>query len=273
MKAIDFSGEFRRYVLENLQGEPEMDEEEADEFAHRLYHQWIETPMDWLDGKTPQAYFEQFDDPRELIAAVGEYLEKDWDIPESLMDRLSALAKKDFSTLVEAVRNPKNSDTLRAVLLGLLSEAECPEVDAICEEAILRAGQESEFSEMAVEILSYGCAEETLEKLIRRYPAANDYAKLLLLDVLCNYPGDDRVYSYCMERLFADPENRALYANYLLKLGDDRAVEPLQRLLGLTDLTYLDYLELRNAVEALGGDPGEERAFYGDPDYEAMRNL
>ena len=27
---------------------------------------------------------------------------------------------------------------------------------------------------------------------------------------------------------------------------------------------------LRNAV---GGDPGEERTFYGDPDYEAMRNL
>ena len=44
-------------------------------------------------------------------------------------------------------------------------------------------------------------------------------------------------------------------------------------MLKLTDLNYLDYIEIRNAVESLGGDPGEERTFYGDPDYEAMRNL
>lgn len=40
-------------------------------------------------------------------------------------------------------------------------------------------------------------------------------------------------------------------------------------MLRLTDLRYLDYIELRDAVEALGGDAGEERAFYGDPDFEA----
>ena len=57
------------------------------------------------------------------------------------------------------------------------------------------------------------------------------------------------------------------------KLGDCRAIAPLQQLLGLSDLGYMDYIELRNAIEALGGDPGEERTFYGDPDYEAMRNM
>ena len=31
--------------------------------------------------------------------------------------------------------------------------------------------------------------------------------------------------------------------------------------------------ELRDAVEALGGDAGEDRSFYGDPDFEALRNL
>ena len=41
----------------------------------------------------------------------------------------------------------------------------------------------------------------------------------------------------------------------------------------LSDIGYVDYIELRNAIESLGGDPGEERTFYGDPDYEAMRNI
>ena len=31
--------------------------------------------------------------------------------------------------------------------------------------------------------------------------------------------------------------------------------------------------ELRNAVEALGGEIEQEREFYGDPDYEYLRNL
>ena len=65
------------------------------------------------------------------------------------------------------------------------------------------------------------------------------------------------------------PEIRSL----LEKLGDPRALETLEKMLKLTDLNYLDYMEIRNAVESLGGDPGEERTFYGDPDYEAMRNL
>ena len=45
------------------------------------------------------------------------------------------------------------------------------------------------------------------------------------------------------------------------------------RMLDMTDLSYLDYIELRSAVEQLGGDPGEERVFNGDPDYETLRGL
>ena len=47
----------------------------------------------------------------------------------------------------------------------------------------------------------------------------------------------------------------------------------IKELIDLPDVGYVDYIELRNAIETLGGDPGEERTFYGDPDYEAMRNV
>ena len=54
---------------------------------------------------------------------------------------------------------------------------------------------------------------------------------------------------------------------------DDRAVEPLKALISMSDITYFEYMELRNAVEALGGEIEQEREFYGDPDYEYLRNL
>ena len=38
-------------------------------------------------------------------------------------------------------------------------------------------------------------------------------------------------------------------------------------------INYLDYVEIANAVRALGGEIGEERSFEGDPYYESMKQL
>ena len=125
---------------------------------------------------------------------------------------------------------------------------------------------------MASDIL---CAsdETVVDELLKRYEAAPEYAQMLILDICCNFPGRENVYELCVDKLRNRPEERAFYASLLEKLGDPRALETLEKMLKLTDLNYLDYIEIRNAVESLGGDPGEERTFYGDPDYEAMRNL
>ncbi len=69
------------------------------------------------------------------------------------------------------------------------------------------------------------------------------------------------------------PEQRAFAARLLGRYGDARAMEPLKALISMSDITYYEYMELRNAVEALGGEIEHEREFYGDPDYEYLRNL
>ena len=76
-----------------------------------------------------------------------------------------------------------------------------------------------------------------------------------------------------MDGLRRDAERRGLYAGLLADMGDERAVEPLKEAAALSDLRYLDYLEIRDAIESLGGDPGQPREFNGDPDYETMRNM
>ena len=69
------------------------------------------------------------------------------------------------------------------------------------------------------------------------------------------------------------PDNRALIASYLGKLGDARAIEELMPLLELQELNYLDYLEIRDAIEELGGEVKTEREFAGDEYYESMKNM
>ena len=47
----------------------------------------------------------------------------------------------------------------------------------------------------------------------------------------------------------------------------------MQAMMQLTDIAYYDYIELRDAVEALGGEITNERSFYDDADFEALRNI
>ena len=69
------------------------------------------------------------------------------------------------------------------------------------------------------------------------------------------------------------PEKTALFASLLGKLGAPRAIPALQQALDAPGIHYLDYLELRNAGEALGGDVRCERDFSGDPYYESLRRM
>ena len=154
----------------------------------------------------------------------------------------------------------------------MLRDIGTPAADAYLEDLVCKALEANELSDMAADILSTRDAD-TASRLLDRYDAAPEYAKMLILDICCNFPGDERLFQHLIYRLKNDYDRRALWASCLGKLGDERAIEPMQELLNLFDLRYLDYIELRAAVEELGGDAGEERSFYGDPDFEALRNL
>ena len=65
-----------------------------------------------------------------------------------------------------------------------------------------------------------------------------------------------------------------MFASFLGKLGDQRAIEPLRQAMSMDDINYLDYLEIANAIEMLGGEAGNrDRDFSGDPYYESLRQL
>ena len=110
-------------------------------------------------------------------------------------------------------------------------------------------------------------------RLLDALDGASDEAAETILELLCNFPGNRRVYEETEKRFLADADRRALYASFLAKLGDERAIEPLTKAAALSELNYLDYIEIRNAIEALGGEAPAEREFAGDPYYESLKRL
>ncbi|MBQ7867741.1 MAG: hypothetical protein IJ354_06300, partial [Clostridia bacterium] len=76
MQIIDFDAKFTDVLNDWIEKNsarfrrPDDMENEVPE----VYMRWLNTPADWLDGATPGAYFEQFDDSAALCQLLKDYI-------------------------------------------------------------------------------------------------------------------------------------------------------------------------------------------------------
>ena len=272
MKIIDFDKKFFEYARKWVMDHPGLNEDQIENSYNQMMQEWISAPADWLDGASPENYFSRFESARELIDLMLGYSDAGVNLPEPLYARIVEKGEESVPFLKEILADASRPEALRAEAMGMLRDTGTAEADDLLMDLICSAREQNELSELAADVLSergYAAARQLLDRM----DACPDYAQVLILDLCCNFPGDERIYDRLIYRLHNDPDRRALWASCLGKLGDERAIEPLKALLDVLDLRYLDYIELRAAVEELGGDAGEDRSFYGDPDFEALRNL
>lgn len=272
MKPIDFERRFQLFALEWIKKHPGLKEEEIDESYNDMLRQWRETPADWLDGETPAAYFDKFTDAGELVGLISAYDAAKIELPEPLYSRIMSLGEKSVPALTALAEDAAQSQTVRATALSLLTDSGSSAPVEMCVRLLAVAEEGDEVTEAAIRLVGQ-CGMKSVPALLEGFETATEYGKDAFLDILCNFPGDPRIYELAVHKFLNEPDKRALYATYLAKLGDPRAVDALKRVAEMTDLTYYDYLEIVNAIEALGGEVDHVREFYGDPDYEAMRFL
>ena len=272
-RPIDLEHLFHHYVADHLHKAGELDEDAAGEMAEKLYAEWADAPCAALDGCSPRAWFARLDTPEALVEALTAYARADMEPPELLLDRFFDVGAVCAAPLEALARDGGESAALRAQALDLLNGLDEARAVRTATDAVLAAQESDAFCELAAEILASRVDADVAARLLDGYDAASDFARTLILEALCNFPGDARVYERMLEMLKNRPEQRADAARLLGRYGDARAIEPLKALLDLTDIGYYEYMEVRNAVEALGGEVENEREFYGDPDYEYLREL
>ncbi len=273
MKCIDFDKQFRRYteewVKENSRKFKNVDEMEAQ--MPDIYLRWLNVPADWLGGKAPGMYFTDYDQPDMLIKWLEEYIKQDISVPDQLLERIVELGEASVETLLRLVKKEVASNYARLTALGALREIQSPtSIDTLID--IVKNRQEyDEMADIAAEaFLSIG--GKSVVPILHCMKSASNTAKLCFLDVLCNFPGDESIYTYAITLLSTESDNLALIASYLGKLGDPRAIDALKPYLEFSDISYLDYIEVRNAIESLGGEITNEREFHGDPYFESLKN-
>ena len=274
MKLIDFDAQFARYAQDYIRAHKaefkNMDEAEAQ--MPEIYLRWLNQAADWLDGRTPGEWFSQYSDPEELVELAREYQKAGISLPDQLLERIADLGEAAVPALMKMAGEYEQSPELAMTALNLLIEIGSEQPLELCLDVIEHAGDRQELSEVASELLQ-SLGEVAREPVLSRMEHAAGEAKAAFLDVLCNFSGDERIYKYARDAFRTSLDRRALYASYLAKLGDPRAVETLRQALELTDLNYLDYIEIVHAIEALGGEVETEREFNGDPYYESLKEL
>jgi len=272
MKIIDFDKKFFEFARKWVAAHPGMTEKQIDESYNRMMEAWLSEPADWLDGAAPKDYFRAYSDPAELMALMEGYSEAGINLPEPLYSRIVELGEACAPALAALLADASRAESLRAEAMGMLRDMSSHAADECLIDLVCGAEEANELSDMAEDNHHRKDAGED-GRLLDAYNAEPEYARTLILDVCANFPGDERIYERLIWRLKNVSEQRALHASYLAKLGDPRAIDVLSEMLKLFDLSYFDYIELRDAVEALGGEIADERTFYGDPDYEALRGI
>jgi hypothetical protein len=123
----------------------------------------------------------------------------------------------------------------------------------------------------AYEYLSEDCGEIVDEMLKRRYDCDGDNAKMLL-EVLSNYKGNKAIYMALISELYKG-EDVALFAKLIGSYGDEKAIDALKGFLAEYEPDYNEFMEIRNAIEELGGVCDYKQDFSQDPLYRYLKGL
>lgn len=272
-KCIDFDQHFADYTSNWMQEHQHeyrnFDAMEAD--MPRVYMTFLNTPARWLEGITPGAYFTQFEDPKDLVDWLCDYCEKDVPVPDLLLDQIQAVGKPCEKRLVALLKDEETCEEAKMIAVGLLREMGSTLPKMLYISWQMNRAPKDELCDNALESLSemgHGVVQPLLEAL----PKANDAGQEAMLDILANYPGNEQVFQLALRLFRENPSRRALFASYLGKLGDDRALPDLLTAAKDDRTGYIDYIEIRNAIEMLDG-VCPERDFDDDPEYNALNGM
>jgi hypothetical protein len=169
IKCIDFDEKFGKYaegwIAANRSIYKNMDllEEQIPE----VYLRWLNTPADWLDGKTPGEWFNQFEDANELVELMRAYQKAKINMPDPLLERVTDLGEEAIAPLMQLVREYDKDRALAIVALNLMIEMGSSEPMNLCIDIIANAEAQNELTDVASELLS-GLGGMVIEPVIAR---------------------------------------------------------------------------------------------------------
>ena len=102
MRCINFDKEFQRYLADWMKAHAKeyKNYDAMEDAMPQVYEQFLDTPVNWLAGTKPGEYFLQYDNPRQLVNWMEDYLKQRIPVPDMLMNRISELGAASEEALM-----------------------------------------------------------------------------------------------------------------------------------------------------------------------------
>lgn len=266
---IDFDKLFESYVLDWYKTHnDEFDSiEQMENALPEIYDEWAETPCEALGKLEPRKFFNNINEASELIDILIGTSEGESNPCSLLLDKIGEV-KECAPYLVDIIKENKNTK-LTMLCMNLLEEMQVQQPFDTYVSWLDDTNIDEGLRELAIERMS-DYADFVAPKLFELLKTADTQLKTYIADILVNATQNESTYDLLVE-LFVIGENIPLYAGYLGKFGDERALPILRR--AVDSANYLEYLELNNAIERLGGEIKEDKDFSEDIYYKAIKNI
>ncbi len=271
MPLINFDERFAEYTSAWMQSHAYENYDAMEDDLPRIYVSFLNTRAKWLGNVTPGAYFTQFEDPKVLVDWLRQYCEEQVPVPDLLTEQITAVGKPCEKRLLRLLEDEEAPEEARMIAISLLRDMESTLPRTLYINWQLNRPAKDEMKDHALESLTE-MGSSVVQPILQVFRQANPEGKEALMEVLSHFPGNRAVLELAMDLFRERKDRRVLLAGYLARLGDDRALPVLTTAAEEPDIHYLTYIELRNAIESLGG-VCPERQFEDDPEYEALRNL
>lgn len=270
MKFENLDKLFELYVQEAVRKNKEKysSHEALEDDLGMLFNRFENVRIKTLDGKTPKEYAAELREDGEIFDYVSKCLENNIEVTDTICDEV--VRAEGATEYLNGLLYENNKDAKLLAAL-LLKEIDDEEVEDIFISVLTNDEMPDEVKTVAFEYLSDGddCVPEKILEIINSVPEKNQG---ILVEVLSNFKGRKEVF-YWLVTMLQRAEDVPTYAGLLGRYGDTAAIDILKSFASEVDINYVEFVEIRNAVEELGGEMTEEKDFSDDPYYKYINHI
>lgn len=233
-------------------------EREWEDIIPKMYEKFGDTMIKSL-GKSPNEYFAQMSD-EQLIACLKAHLKQDVGVSMYLCNAIEGRGNEQL--LLPLLRGSEDEISYALNLLGA-SKCALPEYMRL----LITSESEDVRNTCVDYIKEY--ADEVKAEALENYKKGVQSSYMLEILSRCVIH-DDEIFDILIKQFRSDADNLPMLASYLAAYGDERALPYLLDKIDEEGISYIEYQELKYAIESLGGSYDKPRDFSSDPYFQAI---
>lgn len=260
MKLYDFDGMFDEKLAEYIKKNGDKyRESEWEDVIPKMYARFGDTTIKSL-GKSPNAYYGSMDGET-LVATLRAHLKQGVPVSEFLC---GAIEKRHIESLLVPLLSGTEDEI--AIALNLIGANECA-IDEYFR--LLTESDDEDVRNTCVDHIKE-FADNVKDRALKLYEQG--VRREYMLEILSRCVlRDDRIFEILIKEFRTDCDNLPMHASYLAAYGDERALPYLLDKIDEEGINYIEFQELKYAIESLGGSYEKERDFSNDEYYRAIK--